>query len=401
RKASSIKNSESSSSLHQLDSPSDSSNRNSLVIDISEVMNTENSDFVENGVNGDNNNDSKKSQCNKNDNSATGSRNNNTSPTCENTSNSRELVENLKNTASNQNNIDKLKDSNENKSITSIEPTEIASEMPNIIGSEKIDASQTESDQNPPVCNGLESPIEEKTLVSVGDNIVNNVCDESSMDHSPTETSLSSQVEGRTSNGSEAGRISSPDVSAAAGDCEEGKTVVKPDATKDVCDIPVKIADLGNACWTYHHFTEDIQTRQYRSLEVLIGAGYDSPADIWSTACMAFELATGDYLFEPHSGEDYSRDEDHLAHIIELLGPIPRSIALGGKYSREFFNRKGELRHITKLKPWSLYDVLVEKYEWDAKEAEAFASFLVPMLEFEPAKRATAEDCLRHPWLAC
>ena len=55
----------------------------------------------------------------------------------------------------------------------------------------------------------------------------------------------------------------------------------------------------------------------------------------------AFELATGDYLFEPHSGEDYSRDEDHLAHIIELLGPIPKHIALGGKYSREFFNKKG------------------------------------------------------------
>lgn len=30
----------------------------------------------------------------------------------------------------------------------------------------------------------------------------------------------------------------------------------------------------------------------------------------------AFELATGDYLFEPHSGASYSRDEDHLAHII-------------------------------------------------------------------------------------
>lgn len=55
----------------------------------------------------------------------------------------------------------------------------------------------------------------------------------------------------------------------------------------------------------------------------------------------AFELATGDYLFEPHSGEDYSRDEDHLAHIMELLGPVPRSIAMSGKYSREFFNKRG------------------------------------------------------------
>ena len=87
-----------------------------------------------------------------------------------------------------------------------------------------------------------------------------------------------------------------------------------------VCDecpsLCVKIADLGNACWEHHHFTDDIQTRQYRALEVIIGAGYGPPADIWSTACMAFELATGDYLFEPHSGDDYSRDEDHLAHII-------------------------------------------------------------------------------------
>ena len=59
-------------------------------------------------------------------------------------------------------------------------------------------------------------------------------------------------------------------------------------------NLEVKIADLGNACWSHHHFTEDIQTRQYRSLEVLLGAGYGTPADIWSCACMAFELATGD-----------------------------------------------------------------------------------------------------------
>ncbi|KAK2151332.1 hypothetical protein LSH36_367g05052 [Paralvinella palmiformis] len=149
----------------------------------------------------------------------------------------------------------------------------------------------------------------------------------------------------------------------------------------------------------YHHFTEDIQTRQYRCLEVLLGASYGPPADIWSTACMAFEMATGDYLFEPHSGEDYSRDEDHLAHIIELLGPIPKHIALSGKYSREFFTKRGELRHITKLKPWGLFDVLTEKYEWEPQAAAEFTSFLTPMLEFDPTLRATAEECLNHPWL--
>jgi hypothetical protein len=71
---------------------------------------------------------------------------------------------------------------------------------------------------------------------------------------------------------------------------------------------------------------------------------------------MAFELATGDYLFEPHSGEDYSRDEDHLAHVIELLGPIPRKIAFSGKYSREFFNKKGnylKTRGTIRFRPYS------------------------------------------------
>ncbi|XP_028308372.1 SRSF protein kinase 1a isoform X2 [Gouania willdenowi] len=163
--------------------------------------------------------------------------------------------------------------------------------------------------------------------------------------------------------------------------------------------IKVKIADLGNACWVHKHFTEDIQTRQYRSLEVLIGAGYSTPADIWSTACMAFELVTGDYLFEPHSGEDYSRDEDHIALIIELLGSVPRKLILTGKYSKDFFTKKGDLKHITKLKPWGLLEVLVDKYEWPREEAECFTDFLLPMLELIPEKRATAAECLRHPWL--
>jgi len=74
-------------------------------------------------------------------------------------------------------------------------------------------------------------------------------------------------------------------------------------------DLKCKLVDFGNACWTYKQFTSDIQTRQYRCPEVILGSKYSTPADMWSFACICFELATGDVLFDPHSGDNYSRDE--------------------------------------------------------------------------------------------
>ena len=96
-----------------------------------------------------------------------------------------------------------------------------------------------------------------------------------------------------------------------------------------------------------------------------------------------------------------------------------------GKYSKEYFRKTGELRHITKLKPWPLYDVLTEKYEWNPQTAKGddfyyyylfmcllfashriinmlseFADWLLPMLAFDPTERATAMDCINHPFLA-
>ena len=55
-----------------------------------------------------------------------------------------------------------------------------------------------------------------------------------------------------------------------------------------------------------------------------------------------FELLTGgDYLFDPASGSRYSKDDDHIAQIIELMGEFPKSLAFSGKYSSDFFNRRG------------------------------------------------------------
>ncbi|KAI8325020.1 kinase-like protein [Martensiomyces pterosporus] len=163
--------------------------------------------------------------------------------------------------------------------------------------------------------------------------------------------------------------------------------------------LKVKIADLGNATWVDHHFTEDIQTRQYRSPEVIIGSRWDATADTWSCACVIFELLTGDYLFEPHSGSRYSKDEDHLAQIIETIGPFPKKFALSGKYSNELFNRRGELRHIRRLHPFPLEDLLHDEYGFGSKDSREIADFLLPMLEVSPARRSSAESMLSHKWL--
>lgn len=109
---------------------------------------------------------------------------------------------------------------------------------------------------------------------------------------------------------------------------------------------------------------------------MIIGAGYDTSADIWSTACMvgvlspvsvailnsflfkAFELATGDFLFEPKKGGHYGKDDDHIAliigtylnvikitpilknmNVLELLGRVPSSIFKEGQHWRSFFHK--------------------------------------------------------------
>ena len=163
--------------------------------------------------------------------------------------------------------------------------------------------------------------------------------------------------------------------------------------------IEVKICDVGNACWFNHHFSTIIQTRQYRAPEVLLGINYNESSDIWSLACMVFELATGDFLFEPRKGDTYSKNDDHLAQIIELVGKMPKNFALSGSNSMKYFNKNGKLKRIRKLQYYPLVKILTEKYNFKEKEAKALSDFIMPMLEYYPNKRITARELLRHPWL--
>ncbi|KDQ54796.1 hypothetical protein JAAARDRAFT_135081 [Jaapia argillacea MUCL 33604] len=165
--------------------------------------------------------------------------------------------------------------------------------------------------------------------------------------------------------------------------------------------ISVKIADLGNATPSKKHYTEDIQTRQYRSPEAIIGKNdWDCRADVWSVACVVFELLTAEYLFDPQGqAQLFTKDDDHMAQIIELLGDFSLDVKMGGRFSRELFDTAGNLRYIKSLKPWPLESVMTEKYLFSQADAREFCDFMLPMLKVDFRKRANARDLVDHPWL--
>ena len=165
-------------------------------------------------------------------------------------------------------------------------------------------------------------------------------------------------------------------------------------------NIRIKISNFSNACYLNHHFSREIQTRQYRAPEIILGINYNETVDIWSLGCIVFELITGDCLFEPRQkNNSFSKDDDHLAQFIELLGKIPKNFALSGTESKRFFTKDGKLIRINTLHKRLLKDALIKKYHMKKKDAEKLNDFLLPMFEFCPEKRASAKQMLNHPWL--
>lgn len=85
--------------------------------------------------------------------------------------------------------------------------------------------------------------------------------------------------------------------------------------------------------------------------------------------------------------------------MTEMIGPFPLKFINAGAYSREYFNRYGDLRNIDNTKYVGIAKLLHRKYQFSHEISRNVADFLRPMLEINPVKRATAAECLRHPFL--
>lgn len=167
--------------------------------------------------------------------------------------------------------------------------------------------------------------------------------------------------------------------------------------------ISVKLADFGNACRVDERYSDYIQTREYRAPEIVLGfEKWGSSVDIWSAACLFYELITGDYMFKPRvSNKSRSRTDCHIALFIERLGPFSPDYLECCRYSRNYYCSlsKGMLKNVPKLYPIDLRVVLTNIYSLEERVAQEFYDFLIPMLQYDPEKRADAGGCTNSPFL--
>ncbi|XP_030558296.1 cyclin-dependent kinase 4 [Drosophila novamexicana] len=141
----------------------------------------------------------------------------------------------------------------------------------------------------------------------------------------------------------------------------------------------LKIADFGLAK-TYGRdmkLTSVVVTLWYRAPEVLLAQGYNSSVDIWSAACIIFELFNRKPLFPGNS------EKNQLDRIFELTGrpteeQWPKSVSI----SREHFPPRSRKR------PSDFCPDL-------GKFAD---NLLDQMLSYELHERPTALACLEHEY---
>ena len=88
---------------------------------------------------------------------------------------------------------------------------------------------------------------------------------------------------------------------------------------KSMCgtEATIRLIDFGSACFEGRSTHTYIQSRFYRSPEVLLGLPYDSAIDMWSLGCVAAELFLGLPILPG------IHEHDQLVRIVEMIAPLP------------------------------------------------------------------------------
>ncbi|KAJ3115477.1 Dual specificity tyrosine-phosphorylation-regulated kinase [Physocladia obscura] len=170
------------------------------------------------------------------------------------------------------------------------------------------------------------------------------------------------------------------------------RSFIDPDFNPGNPLYDIKVIDFGSACYEHEKIYTYVQSRFYRSPEVILGIPYTVAIDMWSLGCILAELLTGYPLFP---GEN---EQEQLACIMEIKGVPPEYIIDRGSRRKLFFdhyqprsftNSKGKKRRpATK----SLSHIL-------RTTDVLFLDFIERCLHWDHERRMKPEEAMNHEWI--
>ncbi|KAI9202231.1 kinase-like domain-containing protein [Polychytrium aggregatum] len=194
--------------------------------------------------------------------------------------------------------------------------------------------------------------------------------------------------------------------------------------------IRVKVIDFGSSCFERQEVPTYLQSRYYRSPEILIGHPPTTSIDLWSFACILVELLTGNPLF---AGDNES---DQMLKICQILSCVPTNLlnqiqdipqnanmrvlsifeqdeATGDFRLKDF---PDESSRDTPDDSSTLLDIVMEaapthtghhpskktrsRPEESRQEFLEFVDMIKKILVLDPEQRSTIEEILSHPFFS-
>jgi len=168
----------------------------------------------------------------------------------------------------------------------------------------------------------------------------------------------------------------------------------------------LKVIDFGSSCSSQKQPFTYIQSRFYRSPEVLLCRPYSHAIDVWSLGCILVEMHTGKPLF---NGEN---EVKQMCKICDVLGLPPKKMVLEA-------GTRSKVKSIFRIGSGSEYHIFLDEKQMpvgtrkfrdivrkllpatreDEENYVLFEDLVMRMLALDPDKRITPAEALQHPFI--
>lgn len=155
----------------------------------------------------------------------------------------------------------------------------------------------------------------------------------------------------------------------------------------------IKVIDFGSSCHENERVYTYIQSRFYRSPEVILGMTYGMPIDMWSLGCILAELLTGYPIFP---GEN---EQEQLACIMEIFGPPDKTLIEKATRKKLFFDSLGKPRLSVSSKGKRRRPSSKTLQQALKCDDEAFLDFLSGCLRWDPERRMKPDEATHHEFV--